>query len=70
MIDYREVFRKMPMAMIYVKYSFLGNEDFNMEIKYISDKMLLLLNMDHEDAIFKDFLIFYQSIKKMKIFSI
>ena len=55
MIDYREVFRKMPMAMIYVKYSFLGNEDFNMEIKYISDKMLLLLNMDHEDAIFKDF---------------
>ena len=55
MIDYREVFRKMPMAMIYVKYSLLGNEDFNMEIKYISDKMLLLLNMDHEDAIFKDF---------------
>lgn len=55
MIDYKEVFRKMPMAMIYVKYSFLGNEDFNMEIKYISDKMLLLLNMDHEDAICKDF---------------
>ena len=55
MIDYREVFRKMPMAMIYVKYSLLGNEDFKMEIKYISDKMLLLLNMVYEDAICKDF---------------
>lgn len=55
MIDYKEVFRKMPMAMIYGKYKFLENEDFKMEIKYISDKMLLLLNLDYDDVIFKDF---------------
>ena len=45
----------MPMAMIYGKYKFLENEDFKMEIKYISDKMLLLLNLDYDDVIFKDF---------------
>ncbi|WP_297712336.1 ATP-binding protein [Clostridium sp.] len=55
MIDYKEVFRKMPMAMIYGKFRFLENEDFNMEIKYISDKVLLLLNMAYEDVISKDF---------------
>ena len=55
MIDYKEVFKKMPMAMLYVEYSALENEDFNMEIKYISDKMLLLLNMAYEDIISKDF---------------
>ena len=55
MIDYKEVFKKMPMAMLYVKYRDLENEDFNMEIKYISDKMLLLLNLAYDDVIFKDF---------------
>lgn len=55
MIDYKEVFKKMPMAMLYVEYSALENEYFNMEIKYISDKMLLLLNMAYEDIISKDF---------------
>lgn len=55
MIDYKEVFRKMPMSMLYVKYRALENEDFNMKIKYISDKMLLLLNLDYDDVIFKDF---------------
>ena len=45
----------MPMAMIYGKFRFLENENFKMEIKYINDKMLLLLNLAYDEVIFKDF---------------
>lgn len=55
MIDYKEVLKKMPMAMIYGKFRFLENENFKMEIKYINDKMLLLLNLAYDEVIFKDF---------------
>ena len=68
MIDYKEVFKKMPMAMLYVEYSALENEDFNMEIKYISDKMLLLLNMAYEDIISKDFFDILSEYKEDRIF--
>lgn len=68
MIDYKEVFKKMPMAMLYVEYSALENEYFNMEIKYISDKMLLLLNMAYEDIISKDFFDILSEYKEDRIF--
>lgn len=55
MIDYKEVLKRMPMAMIYGKFRFLENENFKMEIKYINDKMLLLLNLAYDEVIFKDF---------------
>ena len=55
MIDYKEVLKKMPMAMIYGKFRFLENENFKMEIKYINVKMLLLLNLAYDEVIFKDF---------------
>ena len=55
MRDWKDVFDKMPVAMLYVKCSGLENEDLKMEIEHVSDKMLLLLNMDYEEVIHKDF---------------
>ena len=52
---WKDVFDKMPVAMLYVKCSGLENEDLKMEIEHVSDKMLLLLNMDYEEVIHKDF---------------
>ena len=63
----KEILDKMPIAMLYVKCSFGKNEDLNMEIEYVNDKMLLLLGMDYKEVIYKDFFDVYQSIRKIKI---
>ena len=49
----KEILDKMPIAMLYVKCSFGKNEDLNMEIEYVNDKMLLLLGMDYKEVIYK-----------------
>ena len=55
MMNYKDVFRKMPMAMLCIEYKFLENKDLEMKIKDVSDKMLSMLNMDYENLIDKDF---------------
>ena len=38
MVDYREVFRKMPMPVLFVKYKLISNEQFKMKIEFINEE--------------------------------
>ena len=64
----KEILDKMPIAMLYVKCSFGKNEDLNMEIEYVNDKMLLLLGMDYKEVIYKDFFDVLSEYKEDKDF--
>lgn len=64
----KEILDKMPIAMLYVKCSFGKNEDLNMEIEYVNDKMLLLLRMDYKEVIYKDFFDVLSEYKEDKDF--
>ncbi len=55
MREYKEIFDKMPIAMLCVKYGLGENENLKMEIEYANNRMLLLLNSNYEEVINKDF---------------
>lgn len=55
MINSAEVFRKMPMAMLYAKCELLGNGAFKMNIELVSDETSSILNIGSEDIKDKDF---------------
>ena len=40
MVDYREVFRKMPMPVLFVKYKLISNEQFKIKIEFINEETL------------------------------
>ena len=51
----KEILDKMPIAMLYVKCSFGKNEDLNMEIEYVNDKVRKLEHEDKNGLIFPRF---------------
>ncbi len=55
MREYKEIFDKMPIAMLCVRYGLEENENLKMEIEYANNRMLLLLNSNYEEVINKDF---------------
>lgn len=55
MINYTEVFKKMPMAILYVKCEFLENGFLTMKVEAISDNLCSFLNMNRKEIINEDF---------------
>ena len=66
--EYKEIFDKMPIAMLCVKYSIEENENLKMEIEYANNRMLLLLNSSYEEVVKKDFFDILSEYKEDKEF--
>lgn len=66
MREYKEIFDKMPIAMLCVKYGL--KENLKMEIEYANNMMLLLLNSSYEKVIKKDFFEVLSEYKEDKEF--
>ena len=66
--EYKEIFDKMPIAMLCVKYGIEENENLKMEIEYANNRMLLLLNSSYEEVVKKDFFDILSEYKEDKEF--
>lgn len=55
MNEYKKIFEKMPMAIIYAKYEKLTNGSLKMIIEYVTNKVLSILGLNLEDLINKGF---------------
>lgn len=51
----KELFKKMPMAMLYINYNFLECNVLKIKIQFATEKALLLLNIDNNDISNEDF---------------
>ena len=69
MVDYREVFRKMPMPVLFVKYKLISNEQFKMKIEFINEETLSFLNKTSEELINKEFFDILPEFKDDKNFT-
>ena len=69
MVDYREVFRKMPMPVLFVKYKLISNEQFKMKIEFINEETLSFLNKTSEELINKEFFDILPELKDDKNFT-
>ena len=55
MNEYKKIFEKMPIAIIYAKYEKLTNGSLKMIIEYVTNKVLSILGLNLEDLINKGF---------------
>ena len=69
MVDYREVFRKIPMPVLFVKYKLISNEQFKMKIEFINEETLSFLNKTSEELINKEFFDILPEFKDDKNFT-
>lgn len=63
MNEYKKIFEKMPMAIIYAKYEKLTNGSLKMSIEYVNNKVLSILDLNSEELINKDFLNIFPEFK-------
>ena len=63
MNEYKKIFEKMPIAIIYAKYEKLTNGSLKMSIEYVNNKVLSILDLNSEELINKDFLNIFPEFK-------
>lgn len=55
MVNYKDVFRKIPKPVLFIKYEFNKDKNTTMKIEFINDEALSFFNKTSDELIHKDF---------------